>query len=58
MTAAGPDDTAALTAADGAAVIIFDEVGANIKPYVTTIATAKPAGSSQDKRDGGLSFTN
>jgi hypothetical protein len=54
----GPDDTAALAAADGAAVIIFDGVGANIKPYVTTIAAAKPAGSSQDKRNGGLSFTN
>lgn len=58
VAAAGSDDIPAPAAAGGAAVIIFDEAGAKRKPYVTTITAAKPAGSGQDKRDGGLSFTN
>ena len=58
VAVAGSVDTLPLAAADGGAVVLVEEADDNTKPYVTKIAAANPAGSSQDMRDGGLSFTN
>jgi hypothetical protein len=58
VAVAGSVDSLPLAAADGGAVATVEEVDTNTTPYVTKIAAAKPAGSSQDMRDGGLSFTN